>query len=161
MNLVTLTWTLISDKDGPLARDKSKLVGYHDYLYFYGGYGKCPAENQYVKAKYDLDPDSTYQEPKVWYGDLWRFHLKDKKWEFLKNGPSPRCGFAADKMDQYWIIFGGNGADGRLNDVYFYDFESNIWTCLNTGFKPSSLYFVERNHEELGLVRKGILSQKA
>ena len=58
-------------------------------------------------------------------------------------------------MDHFWIIFGGRGSIGRLNDVHSYDFHRNSWICLDAGFRPPGMYYLERDPNDIGTVANG------
>ena len=155
LNLVTFQWKLLSVSNAPLPCEKSVMIGYGDCLYLFGGYGDPPDEFHHIKPNHDPHPNASYQWPRSWLGGLNRFDIKSKSWELLRSDLSPRCGHAGDKMDHQWIIFGGRGLHGRLNDLYLYDFELNTWTCLDAGFRPPGLYYLARGVEDEGLVVNG------
>lgn len=154
LNMVTQQWKLLeSDTSNvPLPCEKSLMIGYKHCLYLLGGYGDPPDEYHHNKPKFEVDPSTSYQWPRAWLGSLNRYNTKSKDWTLLKCSLSPRCGHAGDKMDQFWIIFGGCGLDGKLNDVHLYDFELDTWTCLDAGFRPPGLYYLERDIDDAGLV---------
>ena len=46
-------------------------------------------------------------------------------------------------MEEFWIIFGGCGAKGRLNDIYAFNFETNVWICIDPGYQVSLHYYLQ------------------
>ena len=61
----------------------------------------------------------------------------------MRSGPSPRSGHVGDRMEEFWIIFGGCGAKGRLNDIYAFNFETNVWICIDPGYQVSLHYYLQ------------------
>ena len=151
LNLVTFQWTQISPKSYeilPLPCEKSLMAAYDKYLYVFGGYGDPPKsfKNYPIQPKFHSDQSSHYEWPRGWIGNLNRFDFKTLKWEFLKSGPSPRAGHTGDVWNNLWIIFGGCGSSGRLNDVHAFDFQTLTWHCLDQGFRPPLQYYLDHDH---------------
>ena len=72
-------------------------------------------------------------------GDTWLYDLVTGDWKAVDSpGPDPRFGHAVavDQEAAKLILFGGQSADLFYNDTWIFDFESEIWTSLDTGSSP-------------------------
>lgn len=83
-------------------------------------------------------------EDKVLYNDVWAFDLDRRVWTLLasrsKIQPLPRYGAsAALSGDERLLIFGGSTSQGRTNDLWEFDFQTQRWAQL--GQSTSSAAF--------------------
>ena len=109
-------WSLIhaNNSDGsPSPREDHQMTVYNNCgLLFGGGIGST-----------------------VFYNDLWELSFSDNSWTQLKadgnsDGPSQRNVHATSPTDTGFLLFGGYGDSGRLNDVWEYTRSTNSWTQL-------------------------------
>jgi len=63
--------------------------------------------------------------------------LETKSWEINSKGQgdifhTPRKNHGAVRINKFMLIFGGmDDCDKQLNDMWSYNFESNIWQTIN------------------------------
>ena len=126
------------------------MTSHSNFVYIYGGYGEAPP-SFHSKQKFSADPDSPFQWPRGWIGNLNRLNVSENKWEYLKPN-QPRAGPAGDKNGDLWIIFGGCGPHGRMNDILAFNFESLTWTTLHHGCYPDLSYYINRLESDSGIV---------
>ena len=62
-------------------------------------------------------------------------------------------------MEEFWIIFGGCGAKGRLNDIYAFNFETNLWICLDPGYQVPLHYYLQ-DRDQIGSLIKAQWARK-
>ncbi|MBN2104240.1 T9SS type A sorting domain-containing protein [bacterium] len=68
-------------------------------------------------------------------GELWKFYKDEDKWERIvpqNNPPPPRKNHSAFIYDEKMYIFGGSSGSTCLNDFWHYDFDTQIWTQLDS-----------------------------
>ena len=77
--------------------------------------------------------------------DTWAFYFETNTWKKIKHkkkkgkfSPSPRRHMTAalDKRRNLWIIFGGDGEGGPLNDTWAFDLTNDTWKNLTPGPPP-------------------------
>jgi hypothetical protein len=66
--------------------------------------------------------------------DMWSFDLESEEWEPVSIqstvSPTPRSEFAHVKDKDSFIIFGGEGDTGLLNDLYMFNIKNKEWKIL-------------------------------
>jgi len=110
-DLATDLWSDISPERRPLRRCLHHAVydPARDQMLLFGGcasgVGPCPL------------------------GDLWALDLKTETWRQLSSDPPPRqfYGMAFDPGSQRMILYGGDGRNGLLPDVWEYDPATDNW----------------------------------
>lgn len=74
--------------------------------------------------------------------DTWLFNLVDQTWRKLTtdSAPPPRLspGLVFDPAARQLILFGGSGADQRLDDTWILDLESGSWEEISSSISPSA-----------------------
>ena len=75
--------------------------------------------------------------------DTWEFRFDKNKWREIKHKskafypPHRRhAGSAFDEKNRIWIIFGGQGIGGPLNDTWGFDLATDKWENLTPGPPP-------------------------
>ena len=77
--------------------------------------------------------------------NTWEFLFESMKWRKMKKkmklsqfSPPPRrhAGSALDEKNHLWIIFGGLGNGGPLNDTWVFNLSENSWTNVSPGPAP-------------------------
>ena len=81
----------------PLACEKAVIVSSENYLYLFGGYGPAPQQLELypVEPLFVLDPLSSWNQPRGWNANLYRYCVDTENWEWLRcrgHGPEPRAG---------------------------------------------------------------------
>jgi len=96
----------------PPSRSNHSAVVYRDHLFIFAG--------------------SNDEGEKL--NDLWKLDLRTYNWEQihgLGQVPTPRSGQTAILYKDYMIIFGGmRDITKETNEMYSYEFSSNIWTMF-------------------------------
>eukprot|EP00817_Percolomonadidae_sp_ATCC50343_P006482 CAMPEP_0117420136 /NCGR_PEP_ID=MMETSP0758-20121206/1537_1 /TAXON_ID=63605 /ORGANISM="Percolomonas cosmopolitus, Strain AE-1 (ATCC 50343)" /LENGTH=1214 /DNA_ID=CAMNT_0005201577 /DNA_START=255 /DNA_END=3899 /DNA_ORIENTATION=- len=107
---------------------------------------------------YDKEKDSIYlfggTNPmnKTYYNDLWILNCQNWTWtrvipeEEHKHIPGERCGHIMKwwKKGKSFVVFGGCTSSARMNDLWLFDIESNLWQRVSTG----GVVPTERNHHQ-------------
>ncbi|XP_043811122.1 acyl-CoA-binding domain-containing protein 6 isoform X2 [Manihot esculenta] len=120
-DMETECWSLLEAKgDVPVARSDHTVVRASTVLILFGG------------------EDAKRRK----LNDLHMFDLKSLTWLPLHctgTGPSPRSNHVAALFDdKMLLIFGGASKSRTLNDLYFLDFETMVWSRIKIrGFHPS------------------------
>jgi hypothetical protein len=73
--------------------------------------------------------------------DTWAIDLEDWDWEEVRTKKSfPVCRRRAastyDPDRNWWIVFGGFGERGYLNDVWAFDLDADVWINVTPGPQP-------------------------
>ncbi len=77
--------------------------------------------------------------------DTWEFLFASMKWHKIKMKPKLRqffppsrrhVGSALDERNHLWIIFGGAGVGGPLNDTWVFNLADDTWTDVTPGPAP-------------------------
>ena len=66
-----------------------------------------------------------------WNNQLVAYNISANEWEWPEtNGhtPSPRAAFAGFRISSRVYVFGGRLRETRMNDLYFLDLETMIWS---------------------------------
>ncbi|KAI0982461.1 hypothetical protein GJ496_000385 [Pomphorhynchus laevis] len=121
--LDTVNWTWKKHKpieSTPSPRIGHSLDGFNNKLYLFGG----RTSDRHFTNEY--------------------FVYNKKSWNLVKTNtdqaPPPRCShssviFNGDNSNAKLIIFGGNAGSNRLNDLYFFMFETYTWIEVECGFE--------------------------
>jgi hypothetical protein len=71
-------------------------------------------------------------------GQVWEYRIDDNRWLRRADMPATLHGHSAVAHRDYVYVFGGNGAEGRSNDVYRYDVLTDTWAAIETsGEEPT------------------------
>jgi hypothetical protein len=80
--------------------------------------------------------------------ELWRYDFQANSWTFITPKgqlPSPRVGHQAIintvGNNPYMWIFGGQGVNGELNDVWLYDINGGTWSLVSYAEVLPRAYF--------------------
>ncbi len=83
------------------------------------------------------------KEEDVFTNNTWAYKIDDNKWKRItpkskKFFPSDRrhIGSVLEPENGLWIIFGGRGAGGPLNDIWAFDTEKDLWINATPGPAP-------------------------
>jgi hypothetical protein len=79
------------------------------------------------------------------FGDTWKYDVAMEMWRKLEtaSGLEPRFGMGAvyDRVRDRALIFAGQGGNGFFNDVWAFDFGTDVWSRLETsGASPVARY---------------------
>lgn len=114
----TIEWQLI-DMDSPAgARAGHTAILYQESLYIFGGQDQSGA----------------------FFNDVWRFDfitglwIRSWVWDQVSIHPAGRVGHVGTYWnDETYVIFGGFGAEGFLNDMWSFNLQGGFWTRLFQG----------------------------
>jgi hypothetical protein len=80
--------------------------------------------------------------------DTWVYDPESNTWTDMKPRTCPPrtygCRFIYDSVNEVALLWGGNlpdGHGGKLDDWWKYDYQSNIWTMIETEEKPPMRYW--------------------
>jgi len=78
---------------------------------------------------------------KIYFGDTWAYRFDSQSWQRIKakNSSPPRRRHAVgvhDKARNWFIIMGGFGEKGYLNDVWAFDLSNDVWLNITPGPEP-------------------------
>ena len=115
-------------RKSPKARNTCSLEHYGGNLYLFGGHNGNKPE---------------------FFKDFWIYKMDDYKWERIesKGDIPPDIGYHRSVIYRNWlIIFGGvtystTGAFVCFNDIYGYNFNSNVWKIFDAKNSPSKRYW--------------------
>lgn len=119
-NITSDSWSEISTTNAPTARKDFMYSSYIQHLYIWGG---RDADGNY------LNTGARYYS----YNDTWQTIVPEG------DVPSGRKGgvFVYSGYVSGLILFGGENASGKLNDLYYYSFITSRWILNNAGNPPS------------------------
>lgn len=97
-----------------------------------------PNVRQLSRAAYDSENNaimlfSGLGDSNIYYDDFWKFDISTKMWDNQKPaniiGPEPRInhGMFYDSSTKYTYLFGGEGKQGYLNDLWSFDQQQRKW----------------------------------
>jgi N-acetylneuraminic acid mutarotase len=101
----------------PVGRQGVQPMQYNNQLYFYSG---RVATQQKIRVR-------------SYANDFWRLDLETMLWTSLTlegDFPCARMNYSVATWNGKGYLFGGCGDDGIFDDLYSYDFSTNIWTKL-------------------------------
>ncbi len=81
------------------------------------------------------------KENKEYLGDTWTFYLDKRQWKQIKTKKShpPKRRHAVgvyDSARNWFIVCGGFGEEGYLNDVWAFDLTDEVWINITPGPQP-------------------------
>lgn len=167
---------LTTSGNAPSGRDKlgSAVIG--DTIYYFGGFGPKGGLNDldeddddYTDTDEDEDDEirEVKQEQKAadfgWFNDLYIFNTITFEWsqpmQMNLGVPTMRAAHGVCSVGQYLIIFGGRGAEGRLNDIHVFDTVCRKWwlDIKEKGSPPDrrSFHTITSLNNELAMVFGG------
>jgi len=75
-----------------------------------------------------------------WSAEVWEYRIDSNSWHRRADLPRPIADHSAVVTNGQVWVFGGTGNDGRLNDIYRYDPQSDSWSeVFPNGVRPEPL----------------------
>jgi len=143
-NFDTKTWRKIEAKGPiPTQRTSHAAVVYKNKMYVFAGFS-----------------GETY------LNDLHEFDLETETWTDITHTsfgdrPEPRSRFCAAVHGNNMYILGGWNKIGYFNDFYIYNFETRVWSKVNTNFEvPSISQYSLSTHKDFLYIFGGFCSKE-
>ncbi|CAH0480999.1 unnamed protein product [Peronospora belbahrii] len=142
-NFLTQTWTNVFVNAGqqPTPRFGHAAVVYDNAMYIFGG-----SDSHYDRESVSSRNSSEYgrMDTGRHINDMHSFNLETNSWSLIRTTgevPYPREKSSLFVYKQNCLLFGGYDHDlGYLDDVHVYNFETSVWSCLETkGTAPKGL----------------------
>ena len=117
----------------PSPRDKHNMCVYGERLYVFGGYGPSIMQYLHEQGNWDAsgDPNGGLDETLGWNNQLLELDLRALVWRNPRTSgsiPASRAASASCLVRNLWFIFGGRHLHSRLNDLYFLNLDTLVWT---------------------------------
>ncbi|POM61638.1 hypothetical protein PHPALM_29321 [Phytophthora palmivora] len=163
--------TVLGNGLAPSQRKSHSTVVYKDSFFVFGGYDGDRRLNDFFSYNFltqtwtnvfvnaGQQPTPRYGHAAVVYGafyfgsldsgrhvnDMHSFNLETNSWSLIRTTgevPYPREGASMVVHNQSCVLFGGYDHDlGYLNDVHIFNFETRVWSSLETkGTAPSGFH---------------------
>ncbi|KAL4170837.1 hypothetical protein KRP22_008940 [Phytophthora ramorum] len=143
-NFLTQTWTNVFVNAGqqPTPRYGHASVVYDNAMYIFGG-----SDSHYDRESMSSRSSSEYGrlDSGRHVNDMHSFNLETNSWSLIRTTgevPYPREGGTMIVHETTCLLFGGYDHDlGYLNDVHIFNFETRVWSSLETkGTAPTSCH---------------------
>ncbi|KAF4140933.1 BTB And C-terminal Kelch domain-containing protein [Phytophthora infestans] len=143
-NFLTQTWTNVFVNAGqqPTPRYGHASVVYDNAMYIFGG-----SDSHYDRESMSSRSSSEYGrlDSGRHVNDMHSFNLETNSWSLIRTTgevPYPREGASMIVYNQSCVLFGGYDHDlGYLNDVHVFNFETRVWSSLETkGTAPTGCH---------------------
>lgn len=143
-NFLTQTWTNVFVNAGqqPTPRYGHAALVYDNAMYIFGG-----SDSHYDRESMSSRSSSEYGrlDSGRHVNDMHSFNLETNSWSLIRTSgevPYPREGASMIVYKQSCLLFGGYDHDlGYLNDVHVFNFETHVWSSLETkGTAPTGCH---------------------
>ncbi|CEG46013.1 Kelch repeat-containing proteins [Plasmopara halstedii] len=155
-NFLTQTWTdvFVNAGQSPTPRFGHAAVVYDNEMYIFGG-----NDNHYDRESLSSRSSSEYGRPDSGrhVNDMHSFSLETNSWSLIRatgEVPYPRDGASIVVYNHNGLLFGGYDRDlGCLNDVHLFNFETRVWSRLETKGTPPTVC----NHPLVTLYKNSLI----
>ncbi|XP_067930012.1 kelch domain-containing protein 1-like [Watersipora subatra] len=127
--------------DMPSPREKLSSAVIGNKVWLFGGFGPQLPQRGPLDLEDDEDLSSDDEIGRLerqqeavqlgWFDQLHEYDTEAKVWaqpmQLSMGKPSPRCATSMVAHNSTLVIFGGRDAEGRLNDLHFFNTETRKW----------------------------------